>query len=31
MLCHMVFGNIGYDEASHSIRLFASEVMPVFS
>lgn len=31
VLCQMVFGNIGYDEASHSIRLFASELMPTFS
>ena len=31
VLCQMVFGDIKFDDASHSIRLFAREVMPAFS
>lgn len=30
MLCQMVFGDMNFDDASHSIRLFAKEVMPEF-
>lgn len=31
VLCQMVFGDITYDDAANSIRLFAREVMPTFS
>lgn len=31
VLCQMVFGDIGFDEAAHSIDLFAREVMPDFA
>lgn len=31
VLCQMVFGDIGFGDASHSIQLFAREVMPAFS
>jgi alkanesulfonate monooxygenase SsuD/methylene tetrahydromethanopterin reductase-like flavin-dependent oxidoreductase (luciferase family) len=30
MLCQMVFGDIGFDDAAASLRLFAREVMPAF-
>ena len=31
IVCDMVFGNIGFDEATRSIELFAEEVMPAFA
>jgi alkanesulfonate monooxygenase SsuD/methylene tetrahydromethanopterin reductase-like flavin-dependent oxidoreductase (luciferase family) len=31
VLCQMVFGDMNSDDASHSIRLLAREVMPAFS
>lgn len=31
MLCQMVFGDMNFDDASHSIKLFGREVMPEFS
>ncbi|MEP7030502.1 MAG: LLM class flavin-dependent oxidoreductase [Pseudolabrys sp.] len=31
VLCQMMFGDIAFDDATHSIKLFASEVMPAFS
>jgi alkanesulfonate monooxygenase SsuD/methylene tetrahydromethanopterin reductase-like flavin-dependent oxidoreductase (luciferase family) len=31
VLCQMAFGDITYDEAAHSMRLFAREVMPAFA
>ena len=31
LLCQMVFGDIGFEQASHSIRLFAREVAPAFA
>jgi alkanesulfonate monooxygenase SsuD/methylene tetrahydromethanopterin reductase-like flavin-dependent oxidoreductase (luciferase family) len=31
VLCQMMFGDIGLNDASRSIRLFAREVMPAFS
>ena len=31
LLCQMVFGSMGFDEAQRSIRLFAREVMPAFA
>ncbi|HLF22916.1 MAG TPA: LLM class flavin-dependent oxidoreductase [Burkholderiales bacterium] len=31
VLCQMVFGDIAFSDASHSIQLFAREVMPAFS
>jgi alkanesulfonate monooxygenase SsuD/methylene tetrahydromethanopterin reductase-like flavin-dependent oxidoreductase (luciferase family) len=30
MLCQMVFGDMNFDDASHSIQLFGKEVMPEF-
>ena len=30
-LCQMVFGDMNFADASHSIRLFAREVMPAFA
>jgi len=30
VLCQMVFGDIGFDDAAASLRLFAREVMPAF-
>lgn len=30
VLCQMVFGNMNFDDASHSIALFGKEVMPAF-
>ena len=31
VLCQMVFGDINFADASHSIKLFAREVMPAFA
>ena len=31
VLCQMVFGDMNFADASHSIRLFAREVMPAFA
>jgi alkanesulfonate monooxygenase SsuD/methylene tetrahydromethanopterin reductase-like flavin-dependent oxidoreductase (luciferase family) len=31
VLCQMVFGDMNFDDAAHSIRLFAREVMPAFA
>ena len=31
IVCDMVFGNIGFNEATRSIELFAEEVMPAFA
>jgi alkanesulfonate monooxygenase SsuD/methylene tetrahydromethanopterin reductase-like flavin-dependent oxidoreductase (luciferase family) len=31
VLCQMVFGSISFADATHSIRLFAREVMPAFA
>ena len=31
VLCQMVFGDISFADATHSIRLFAREVMPAFA
>jgi alkanesulfonate monooxygenase SsuD/methylene tetrahydromethanopterin reductase-like flavin-dependent oxidoreductase (luciferase family) len=31
LLCQMVFGDIGFEQASHSIRLFARAVAPAFA
>ena len=31
VLCQMVFGDMNSDDASHSIRLLAREVMPAFT
>ena len=31
VLAQMMFGDLSFDEASHSIRLFAREVMPAFT
>jgi hypothetical protein len=31
VLCQMVFGDMNFDDANHSISLFAREVMPVFA
>ena len=31
VLCQMVFGDMNFSDASHSIRLFAREVMPAFA
>ena len=31
LLCQMAFGSMSFDEAQHSIRLFAREVMPAFA
>lgn len=30
LLCQMVFGDMNFDDASHSIKLFAKEVIPEF-
>jgi hypothetical protein len=30
-VCDMVFGDITFDQAKHSIELFAREVMPAFA
>jgi len=30
VLCQMVFGDMNFDDASHSLTLFAREVMPAF-
>ena len=30
-LCQMVFGDMNFDDASHSVKLFGSEVMPAFA
>jgi hypothetical protein len=31
VLAQMMFGNLGFEQASTSIRLFAQEVMPAFA
>ncbi|MGH6665687.1 MAG: LLM class flavin-dependent oxidoreductase [Pseudolabrys sp.] len=31
VLCQMVFGDISFDDATHSIRLFGREVIPAFA
>ena len=31
VLCQMMFGDMNFADASHSIRLFAREVMPAFA
>ena len=31
VLCQMVFGDMNFSHAAHSIELFAREVMPAFS
>jgi len=31
VLCQMVFGDMNFNDASHSIELFAREVMPAFA
>ena len=31
LLCQMVFGDMNFDDAAHSIRLFGSEVIPAFA
>jgi alkanesulfonate monooxygenase SsuD/methylene tetrahydromethanopterin reductase-like flavin-dependent oxidoreductase (luciferase family) len=31
VLCQMVFGDMNFDDAAHSIRLFGSEVIPAFA
>jgi hypothetical protein len=31
VLCQMVFGDLSFDDAAHSIELFGREVIPAFS
>ena len=30
VLCQMIFGDMGFEDAKHSLELFGREVMPAF-